>query len=165
MGPKEVEEKLGVKPPLVTDYLALTGDTSDNIPGVPGIGDKTARELIAAHGDIDSIYRNLEAIKKPSVVEKLREGKDLAYLSKDLATLRLDITCSVAMEDASLKAPDLKTLRRLFRELEFTALYKEIKIENTRGENGPRWNFRGSIWIGSVSQPPFTGRVPGTSAS
>jgi len=137
MGPKEVEEKFGVKPSLITDYLALTGDTSDNIPGVPGIGDKTARELVAAFGDIDSIYQNIAAVKKPSVVEKLREGKDLAHLSKDLATLRLDVDCGVPLEELALRATDLKALRRLFRELEFTALYKEIRIENGERKEWP----------------------------
>jgi len=137
MGPKEVEEKFGVKPSLITDYLALTGDTSDNIPGVPGIGDKTARELVAAFGGIDSIYQNIEAVRKPSVTEKLREGKDLARLSKDLATLRLDVDCGAPLEELALRAPDLKALRRLFRELEFTALYKEIKIENGERKEWP----------------------------
>ena len=137
IGPKEVEEKFGVNPSLITDYLALTGDTSDNIPGVPGIGDKTARELVVAYGDIDAIYQNLGAIKKPSVVEKLRQGKDLAHLSKDLATLRLDVACGVALEDLKLETPDLKALRRLFRELEFTSLYKEIKIENSERREWP----------------------------
>ena len=138
MGPGEVEDKFGVKPSLITDYLALTGDTSDNIPGVPGIGDKTARDLIAAYGDIDSIYRNLAAVKKPSVAEKLREGENLARLSKDLTTLRLDIDCGTALEELALKTPDLKALRRLFRELEFTALYKEIRIENGERKEWPQ---------------------------
>ncbi|MDR2017954.1 MAG: DNA polymerase I [Syntrophobacterales bacterium] len=139
IGPKEVEDKLGVKPSLVIDYLALAGDTSDNIPGVPGVGNKTARELVATHGDIDSIYGNLDAIKKPSVAEKLRKGKDLAHLSKDLATIRLDVECDVAIDigDLTLREPDLKALRRLFRELEFTTLYKEIKIENVERREWP----------------------------
>ena len=95
---------------------------------MPGIGDKTARELVASYGDIDSIYQHVDSIKKPSVAEKLREGKDLAYISKDLATLRLDV-CPVNLEDLTVRAPDLVALRRIFRELEFTSLYKEIKIE------------------------------------
>ena len=74
----EVLEKLGVKPIHVIDYLALCGDTSDNIPGVPGIGEKTARELISTMGSMDDIYHNIDGIKKNSVKEKLLAGKNSA---------------------------------------------------------------------------------------
>ncbi len=134
---KEVEEKLGVKPHLVTDYLALSGDASDNIPGVPGIGDKTARELVGTFGDIDRIYENLSAIKKPSVRKKLEEGRKLAVLSKDLATLRKDVSTPEHIDELTVKEPDLKTLRRLFRELEFTALYREMNVEDEERTEWP----------------------------
>ena len=70
MGEKEAAEKFGVKPSLMADYLALCGDTSDNIPGVPGIGDKTARELIDSLGSIETIYAHLDEVKRTSVKEK-----------------------------------------------------------------------------------------------
>lgn len=136
LGAKEVEEKLGVKPSLVTDYLALCGDTSDNIPGVPGIGEKTARELVGTHGSLEKILGNLEIISKPSVRQKLRDGKDFAHLSKDLATLRVDVPLEASLDDLTMKEPDEKTLRRLFRELEFTSLYKGLKVE---GEEKKEW--------------------------
>ena len=76
IGEKEVEEKFGIKPSLMIDYLALCGDTSDNIPGVPGVGDKTARELVSTLGNVDEIYANIDQVKKPALKEKLinRQG-------------------------------------------------------------------------------------------
>ncbi|OPY78010.1 MAG: DNA polymerase I [Syntrophorhabdus sp. PtaU1.Bin153] len=129
-GEKEVEEKFGIKPALITDYLALCGDTSDNIPGVPGIGEKTARELVNAIGSIDEIYGRLGEVRKPAVKSKLVAGKDLAHMSKDLATIKLDVPVDTSIDNLRMKEPDLKNLRRIYRELEFTALYKEIRLED-----------------------------------
>jgi DNA polymerase I len=130
MGPKEVAEKFGINPCLIPDFLALSGDTSDNIPGVPGIGDKTARELISTFGGLDEIYSRIDEIEKPSVRQKLIENRDKASLSKHLATLRLDVPLEISLDDMAIKNPDLSELRKVFRDLEFTSLYKEIKIED-----------------------------------
>jgi DNA polymerase-1 len=126
---KEAEEKFGVRPTLMIDYLALCGDASDNIPGVPGIGDKTARELIQNLGSIDAIYENIEGVKKPSVREKLLKGKDLAAMSRQLATIRLDVPIDVSLASLENKGQNLQELRRIYRELELTSLYREIKAE------------------------------------
>lgn len=130
IGEKEVEEKLGVKPVLVTDFLALCGDTSDNIPGVPGIGQKTARELVSNVGTINEIYDRIGEVSKGAVKNRLVAGKNLAFMSKELATIRIDVPVDTSIDNLRMKTPDPKTLRSLYRELEFTALYKEIKIEN-----------------------------------
>ena len=127
IGEKEAEEKFGVKPSLMVDYLALCGDASDNIPGVPGIGDKTARELINSLGSIDAIYENIQEVKRPSVREKLLAGKDLAAMSRQLATIRLDVPVDVSLSSLENREQDLQELRRIYRELEFTSLYREIK--------------------------------------
>ncbi len=129
MGEKEVEEKMGLKPSLVSDYLALAGDSSDNIPGVPGIGDKTARELISAFGSLENIYRNIEKVERAFVREKLIQGRDFASMSQELATIRLDVPLDIDVESLTQSEPDRTKLRRLYRELEFTALYKEEKTE------------------------------------
>jgi len=129
---EEVVEKFGVKPSLIIDYLALCGDASDNIPGVSGIGEKTARELVATFGAIEEIYKNLEHIKKASVREKLIQCKDLAIISKQLATIRLDVPIHADMDDLKMKEQDLKVLRNIFRELEFSSLYREIKIKDEK---------------------------------
>jgi DNA polymerase-1 len=136
IGEKEVEEKFGIKPAYMTDYLALCGDTSDNIPGVPGVGDKTARELVATFGSLDDLYARIDEVKKPALREKLIAGKDLAYMSKQLATIRLDVPLETGIEELKTREPDLKALRSLYRELEFTALYREIKID---GEEKQEW--------------------------
>ncbi|MCX5811937.1 MAG: DNA polymerase I [Proteobacteria bacterium] len=132
IGEQEVIEKFGVKPALMTDFLALCGDASDNIPGVPGVGEKTAKELIDSIGSIDEIYERLEEVKKASVKEKLIAGKDLAYMSKELATIRLDVPIGKEVEHLVQKEEDSNALRRIYRELEFTSLYKEIEAKNTK---------------------------------
>ena len=136
IGEKEVEEKFGIKPAYMTDYLALCGDTSDNIPGVPGVGDKTARELVTTFGALDDLYARIDQVKKPALKEKLMTGKDLAYMSKQLATIRLDVPLETDIDDLKTREPNLKALRSLYRELEFTALYKEIKVE---AEERKKW--------------------------
>jgi DNA polymerase-1 len=136
IGEREVEEKFGIKPALMIDYLALCGDTSDNIPGVPGVGDKTARELVSVFGALDELYTHIDEVKKPALKEKLVTGKGLAYMSRQLATIRLDVPIEKGIDDLKVREPDLKTLRRLYRELEFTALYRDIQVE---GEERKEW--------------------------
>jgi DNA polymerase-1 len=130
---EEVTAKFGIDPSLIPDFLALCGDASDNIPGVPGIGEKTARELVAAFGGLDQIYSRLDEIKKPALKQKLAEHRDRARLSRQLATLRFDVPLDITLEEMKIGEPDLQELRRIFRELEFTSLFKEIKA----GEQEP----------------------------
>ena len=130
IGAKEVEEKFGIKPTFMIDYLALCGDTSDNIPGVPGVGDKTARDLVSTFGSIDDLYGHIDQVKKPALKEKLIKGKDLAYMSKQLATIRLDVPIDRDLDSLTIKEQDPKALRTLYRELEFTSLYRDIKVES-----------------------------------
>ncbi len=99
IGESEVEGKFGIKPAFMTDYLFLCGDTSDNIPGVPGVGDKTARELVATFGSVDELYDHIDQVKKPALKEKLITGRDLAYMSKQLATIRLNVPIETGIED------------------------------------------------------------------
>lgn len=129
IGEKEVIERFGIKPHLIVDYLALCGDTSDNIPGVSGIGEKTARELVSAMGTIEMIYENLDKIKKPAVKDKLIKNKAFAFMSKELARIHTDVPIDTDIDSLSIKEEDTQELRRLFRELEFTSLYKELKTD------------------------------------
>ena len=92
---EEVTEKFGIDPALISDFLALSGDSSDNIPGVHGIGEKTARDLVATFGGLDGIYANLDQIKKPALRQKLAEHRDRAFMSKELATLRFDVPLDI----------------------------------------------------------------------
>lgn len=96
LGPEEVEAEWGVPPPRILDYLSLTGDSSDNVPGVPGIGDKTARKLLAEYGTLDGLYESLESVKPEGVRGKLAAGRESAYLSRTLITLASDAPLPVA---------------------------------------------------------------------
>ena len=123
----EVAEKFGIDPCLIPDYLALAGDTSDNIPGVPGIGEKTARDLVSTFGHIDAIYAHVDDVRKPALRQKLIDNRDRAALSKRLATLRVDVPLDIDLDGMIVREPDLNELRKIYRDLEFTSLYKEIK--------------------------------------
>jgi len=132
---REVIERFGVKPTHIIDYLALCGDASDNIPGAPGIGEKTARELISSFGTIDDIYNNIDHIKKTSVKNRLLDGKKLVLMSKQLATIRLDVPIEINIDELRHKEPDFESLRNIFKDLEFTTLYMEIKTKKTDKKN------------------------------
>lgn len=123
---KKVEEELGFEPKYMVDYLALIGDSSDDIPGVPGIGPKTAVPLIQKFGTIENIYKNIDKIEKESLRKKLLENKDKAFLSKELATIHTEVPLKFNFEDAKFEKPDFEKLRELFIELEFKSLYSKL---------------------------------------
>jgi DNA polymerase-1 len=125
-GPAEVQQKLGVPPGRVRDYLALVGDSSDNVPGVPSIGPKTAAALLDEHGDLDQLYAQLERVERKSVRAKLEEHREQAFLSRELATLKDDCTLSFDPERLRLPEPDLPRLRALFEDLAFTRLITQL---------------------------------------
>lgn len=129
LGEKEVEAKFGINPCLIADFLALAGDSSDNIPGAPGIGEKTAQELVAQFGTIEQMYAQVDEIRKPAVKEKIVNNRDRVEMSKRLATLRSDVPLEIDIEALKPAEPDVRGLRKLFRELEFTGFYKELKPE------------------------------------
>lgn len=128
-GPAEVEEKWGVPPAQLRDLLALVGDTSDNVPGVPGVGPKTAADLIKQHGDIDGIYAHLDGIKRDKLRESLRAAKDDAYLSRQLVTLRCD-DCPVTIDLEALRwgGADVPRLREMFQELGFVRQIAQLPM-------------------------------------
>jgi DNA polymerase I len=119
-------ERLGVPPALVTDYLALLGDTSDNVPGVKGIGEKTAQELVNSFGSVENILAHAGEITKKRPREALLAQPDLALLSKELVTIREDLPVELDLEAMRLSQPDLDRLRALYVELEFHSLAKTV---------------------------------------
>ncbi|MBU4305967.1 MAG: DNA polymerase I [Candidatus Omnitrophica bacterium] len=123
---KSVIERYKVAPSHITDLLALTGDSSDNIPGVPGIGWKTAAELINAFGGLEGILSNTDKIAQKKRRELLEEFSEQARLSKELATLCTDVPINITIERLKESSPDTETLRRIFRELEFKNLFRQI---------------------------------------
>ncbi|MFH1407270.1 MAG: DNA polymerase I [Candidatus Omnitrophota bacterium] len=134
---EKIKERFGVDPSQIIDYIALCGDTSDNIPGVRGIGDKTASKLLSQFKDIDSIYKNLEKVESESLRHMLAESKDDAYLSRELAVVDAKVPLDIKLEDMQIKQPDTKKLVELFRDFEFRALLKEIAPAHAEvsGEN------------------------------
>jgi DNA polymerase-1 len=119
-------ERLGVPPAHVTDYLALVGDSSDNVPGVKGIGDKGACELVAQYGDLEAILAAAPTLTKKRPREALLAQADMARLSKELVTIREDLDITLSLDDMRMKEPDTARLRQLFVELEFNTLARSI---------------------------------------
>jgi len=122
VGVENADERFGVEPRHVTDYLALVGDSSDNVPGVPGIGDKTARELVQQFGDVELILANATTVTKKRPREALLEHADRARLSKELVTIRDDLPVSLDLNRFQVATPDHSRLKELFVDLEFHAL-------------------------------------------
>jgi len=117
-----VEKKLGVRPDKVRDLLALMGDSSDNIPGVPGIGPKTAVKLIKQFGSMESIFEGIESIKSPRLKNLLIENREIADTSKKLTTLKDDIKIEPGLIEKSFRNLDLEKVKEIFEELEFNNL-------------------------------------------
>ncbi|MGQ0602301.1 MAG: DNA polymerase I [Anaerolineales bacterium] len=129
-GPDEVKARFGLTPKQYIDYKALVGDTSDNIPGVSGIGEKTATQLLQEYGSLDAIYKNLAKVPA-RFKNKLEAGKDAAYLSLKLSTIVTDLKLPFELEACRVKPLDREKLFPLFRTLEFNSLLKRLPVETT----------------------------------
>ena len=123
----QVREKFGVAPEQVIDVLALMGDKSDNIPGVPGIGEKTAIPLIQEYGSLDRLYENLDRIPQKGVREKLRSHRDKAYLSRELVTIHTRVPVGIDFHTLRASPADRGQLLKLFTDLEFRSLAARFK--------------------------------------
>ena len=132
MDPQGVIDKFGIPPELMIDYLALVGDKSDNIPGVPGVGEKTALAILQNLGGMDAIYGNLEAVAEldfrgaKKTPAKLAENRDQAFLSYQLATIKTDVPLMVTLSELSNGVPDNAALLDWFRQLEFKGWVEEL---------------------------------------
>jgi len=122
---KKVKERYGVGPEKIVDLMALMGDSSDNIPGIPGIGEVTAAQLVAKFGSLDKIFSNVEKIESEKLRKRLIEFKEQAKLSRELATVDPDVPVDVDLDELKLKEPDRERLYELFKELEFKSLLKD----------------------------------------
>jgi DNA polymerase-1 len=126
VGVENGSERLGVPPERVVDYLALVGDSSDNVPGVKGIGEKTAQELIAQFGPLEAILAHAAEVPKKRPREALLAQGDAARLSKQLVTIHTDVPITLDPAALRVEAPDTEALRRLYLELEFTSLLRDL---------------------------------------
>ena len=127
-----VEEKFGIGPELIIDYLALMGDKVDNIPGVPGVGEKTAKALLQGIGGLNALYANLDDIAplgfrgSKTMAKKLLDNKEAAYMSYELATIKLDVELELAPEQLCKGVPDTDALTELFGKLQFRRWLTEM---------------------------------------
>ena len=128
-----VKKKWGVAPEIFVDHLALLGDSVDNIPGVPGIGQKTSASLLERFGDLDGIYTNIEELKGKQKAN-LIEFKDQAYMSKRLATIDVDVPLEVGLNDLQLGEPNTEKINAVYREFEFYSLLSDEEQPETESQ-------------------------------
>ena len=134
-GPDEVRERYGIPPERLPDLLALMGDSVDNIPGVPGIGEKTARDLLQRFGTLEALLERVEEVSRTKLREAIRSHADQARLCKRLATVRTDLAVPWTAADLTRQAPDTEALLAICRELELTRLAQQFaqgQIENVK---------------------------------
>jgi DNA polymerase I len=124
--PARIWERFGLRPDQMIDYKALKGDPTDNIPGVPGVGEKTAAKVIAEYGDLDSLYARIDEVKPEKLREKLREHRDQVFNGRELSRIIRDLPISLDLDAARLADYDRDTVVRLFREYEFRTLIERL---------------------------------------
>jgi DNA polymerase-1 len=184
-GLREVKERFGVLPERLPDIMGLSGDSIDNIPGVPGIGEKTAVDLIKRFGSLDSLLHRLEGVDdkelKKKTKEQIRAHRDQAILSRNLATIDTEVPLEIRWDDFLLSPPDEETLRALFKELEFhkflqdffphkSISYEDYHLVITEAEFSQlvaslkRANVF-SVDLETTSRDPITAKVVGISFS
>lgn len=129
-----VESKVGLPPAKIIDYLALMGDTSDNIPGVPGIGPKTAVDLVREFGSVESVLENAEKVSRPKIRQNLQAHREVALLSKSLVTIDTDVPLDVELESFKCREPDHELVVKLIKEFEFTSLLERFNPQNKTSE-------------------------------
>lgn len=134
---KAATERWGFEPKYIVDFKALKGDTSDNVPGIKGIGEKTATDLIRQFGPIESIYEHLDEVKKPSVRAKLADAQEQALHNKMMVTIRTDLDVEFDLDACVLKDYDRDRVTTLFRELEFRTLLQRLP-ESLNGSATPK---------------------------
>lgn len=132
-------DKMGIKPEQIIDLKALMGDSSDNIPGVKGIGEKTALTLLQTYGSVDNLYQNAEQLNG-KLKEKILEGKESAQLSKTLATIDVDCGVDTDVSKMKISAPFSQEVRQKFIELEFKSLYKKKELFITESDKKENYN-------------------------
>ena len=129
-----IMEKFGVEPERVVDVIALTGDVSDNIPGVPGIGEKTALTLLKKFGSLENLISSIDNVPKKDIRENLSKYTDRLRQNKELITVSSDVPLEINWDELKFKPPDNKRLFKLFKELEFRTLLKELSMPESNNQ-------------------------------
>ncbi len=129
-----VRKRFGVGPDRVTDILGLAGDTSDNVPGIPGVGEKTALKLLNQFGSLEGVLENAEKVTGKGLSEKLKEFADQARMSRELVTIRTDVPIDFDLKNLRFKEPDAEALKEIFRRFEFPGLIARLGEEGRKEE-------------------------------
>ncbi|MHA6260646.1 DNA polymerase I [Sporosarcina sp. CAU 1771] len=127
--PEHVMEKYGIEPLQIIDMMGLMGDPSDNIPGVPGVGEKTALKLLKEYGSIENVYKSLDKITAKKLHQNLTENEEKAFMSKELATVEVNAPITIAIDDLDYEGPDTEELINIYKELGFKTLLEKIAPE------------------------------------
>jgi DNA polymerase-1 len=141
-GIAEVKERFGVEPERVIEILGLMGDSSDNIPGVPGVGEKTAKRLITEFGNIEAVLEHVQEVKQPKLRQRLTEHAASARLSRRQATIDIDVPIDIPLRDLAVEAPDIDALRQLYEELEFKSDLKTLAATDTSADDAITTQYR-----------------------
>src|SRR6476661_5610332 len=149
-----VIERYGVPPELVTDLMGLRGDTSDNIPGVPGIGEKTAAQLLQKFGTLEDVLANVEDVSGAKRKQNLVEHADDARMSKQLATLQYDLETGVDLREAMASEPDRGALREFMREFELRAVMERLEEALPEGDAVPGRRVEEELRVEAVEGTP-----------
>src|SRR5437868_9753743 len=157
--PERVEARYGIRPGQIPDFIGLKGDSSDNIPGVPGIGDKTAGQLVAQYGSLDGVYEHLDELS-PGRRKNLTEHEDDARASKELATMRRDLDLDCDPAELVLAPPDRSQLLEMFRRFEFRGLLNRVDTLDEAVPAAARIVAGTAVaWEEADALPPLSGRV------
>ncbi|HZG74194.1 MAG TPA: 5'-3' exonuclease H3TH domain-containing protein, partial [Chondromyces sp.] len=135
--PEHINEKYGLAPEQIIDMKGLMGDSSDNIPGVPGVGEKTAIKLLKQFESVDNLFSSLDEVSGKKLKEKLEENKDLAFMSKKLATIFREVPMDITPDQLEYKGPDEQKVYGLFKELGFNSLLNKLAIEQDQSNDQP----------------------------
>src|SRR5580765_2387739 len=162
---EKIDERFGLRPDQMVDYKALKGDPTDNIPGVPGVGEKTAAKLIRDFGDLDSLLARLDEVTPAKLADKLREHVDQIRMGRELSRIVRDLPIQIDLEAARLGDYDRDTVVRLFREYEFRTLIERLPPMAGESAEERTQALRSVVDSGYVPAARVTGRPDGWGAS
>ena len=152
--PEELRKKYGVGPEQWVDYRALTGDASDNIPGVRGIGPKSAAKLLQQWPSLDAIYEHIDEVNPPGLRKKLEEGRESAYFSREISRMRTDVPVDADLSGCHRNEVDEEGLRKFLQELEFGSLMRELGLLNAQKAESAQWPPPADSWLGYAFDQP-----------
>ena len=156
--PAQIYERYGLTPGQMIDFKALKGDTTDNIPGIPGVGDKTAAKLLQDFGTLDAAYARIDEVLPEKLRVKLQDAHDQVMISRQLVTIRRDVPVSIDLEAARLGQYDRAEVLRLFREYEFRSLVERIPQLDGEAPVAPGELLREADRLGPIPAAQVAGR-------